>query len=838
MSYESRKSMREQEFVEEIEIFCDACKYSIAPFDTTKNLTTSTHSNSYTGAVTVSSTGWSTTWATAGQIYLRNGSEIISATCTSGVDNSITIVARALFGTSAEAITGSMTLMHSGEADGSCRGFPHDCTTPGSYSSSAKKSLKFCTAQRGSGYIGFPGLRHGSINYDSGEVDVGESIGARSRLRFTIADQVHDGKYIVPYPDKRSSSGTLFGKLLACHPYFAGREVIYRSGFRDAGTFDEPAFIERKFIFDDVKLSGNKFSASCLDPLSLTEDKKAKMPVASPAILSAAIDTSLTAFSFIDAPNYYFGPNSSTVYVRIDSEILICTVTGATQLTPITRGYKSDAKAHDAGASIQDCIRFNGTHGIDAIEFAISNYTSIPASFLDDYSAVKALTPSFELDDAIIEKPTSVVDFINSLVKIGNLIMGYNDVTQKIVINYIPELSVEPVLISESQHIKRDSVSIDQNVRNQYTRFQVLWGRVDATKDSEENYAIRYMPVNIGLESDENLGQANEKPPFKTPLLNNSTGDSLQAISYASRVIERNSSPPKIAQFTIDAAFYGDFSGGNVAPGSVINLQTKENQDKDGNSLSETFQVVKASGNEYEGIKVKAIRYQFVEPDSIDFVIDTDAVNYDLSDHYTPAAGNYTIYISPNVVIGSYSASSPAFTTGSQASGVSFTIINRGQILGMGGKGGNAALSFTPPSSVYGENGGDAFEATVHCQIDTSSGLIWAGGGGAGGQTYIPGYSSEYGTFYTPRNGGGGGQGFGSATGGFNSDGSSLTSVRAPAGNQSSAGINGTNNGGEWGTDSTGGISPGKSGLAIRTNGKTVTITAGDNEFNIRGQRI
>lgn len=842
MSYDTRKSLPGQEFVEEIEFILDRCRYTDQEFIDNQYLDVVIgEPPGYVGDVVVEnlSPSFMSFWGVGVELYARveNTGEIILFEIVDAESILISPGGRGKFGSFTEFLTGKLKIIHQGEADGSCRGFPHTCSNTDSYSPNSKYSMKFCTSQLAGGTHRFAGLYHKACDHDVGEVDVGESIGQRSRLRFRIQDQRHDDFYVVPYPDRRSSAGTLFGKMLARHPYFVGREVIYREGYRDAGTFSEPEWIERRFIIDDAKLSNEYFTVTALDPLVLTEDKKAKMPVPSPAILAVNIDTDNDPFTYVDAPDYYFGSMSAFVYVRIDSEVIYCQVTGAKQLTPITRAYRSEAKEHEAGASIQDCVAYQGTNGIDAIVDALVNCTSIPAEFIGDYSAVKALLPSFILEDAIISKPIPVIDFINSLIKLGNLIMYYHEIKQEIVINYIPELSAEPVIIDESEHIERESVSTDDNIKNQWTRFQHLWAPVDITKDTEENYAIRYMAVNIDLESQKNLGQTNEKKPFKNMLLSNSANDSLIGTAYASRVIEQTELPPKIANFKINAAFVGDVNGVEVGLGSIINLSTKESQDKDGNPIADLYQILKLSGNGYQDYDVKARRYQALQPDEVDFVLNTSAENFVLSDVFAPAAGSYTVYINPDVIFGSTSASSAAFDTGSQSPGVSIRLVNRGKILGMGGRGGNCEIGggSNPSPAEPGQNGGPAINATVDMEIDNGAGLIWAGGGGGAGEemkSVGPGY-------FTAAAGGGGGQGYGVARSGFYSNGGYFEDLDfdgiGRSGNQSSPGETG---GGEWGKPGvTHSAAGGLAGEAIKSNGNTVTIVSGDNEFNIRGRR-
>lgn len=852
MSYDVRKLLRGQEFVEELDIYFNGCKFAQDPYGDQNifvrdggGLIGPGSSGFNLNANLITYNTWFATWSgySSANLYAYVGLKLEEIVKCEIVDfDTIHISARGQFGTTAGNITSNQTFrfIHIGEADGSCRGFSQTCSDPASYDANVFRVIKHCSAPRVAGSLFLPGLHHQAIDYESAEADVGESIGSPAKLKFKLQDFVGGDDVIVPYTNRRSQSGTFWGRTLARNPYTSGRKVIYRAGLRDSGTYGTPDYIERHFVIDSMGLSDGNLNCSCLDPLILTEEKKAKMPVVSPAQLSAGITGTPASFSYVNAPDYYFGVMGATIYVRIDSEVIRCTVGGPKLLTVVTRGYRSEAKDHSAGATVQDCVRFAGTHVIDAIVFALQNYTEIPASYIGDYAAVKALIPTVDLDEAIISKPQPVGEFISSMIKLGNLIFYFDESLLQIVINYIPELSIQPININENEHIKRGSASKSENNKEQYTRFVSMWAPVDVTKDAEENYAISYMAANLDVESPAKLGEINEKKTFKNPLLTTSSGDSLIGTSYCSRVVSGADQSPAIFTGVIEAGSIGNTQGGALGIGSIVNLVTKENQNIDGIPKAELYQVRKISGDAFKNFEVKMRRYLAVQPQSVDFVINTGGLNYDLSLYYAPASGHYTVYIEPTAIFGSYNVALPAFTTGAQSPGVSFTIIHRGQMLGMGGGGGDAGIS----SAMVGAGGvgGIAFNATVDCEIDCGAGLIWAGGGGATGEYYVS--PQGPGPYYVPRRGGGGGQGFGVSIGGRNTNGITFTD-RAESGSQSSPGITNCPDGGEWGAQGTLGYNPmtgmavfgGLPGEAIKSNGNTVTITSGNNDFNIRGRR-
>ena len=838
MSYDERKSQNGQEFVQEIEIVLDACKYTAGEYLTKrvmafKSAQTITDTDTGNFIVVNVPVGWVDLWGVGETIYglAVTSFEIFSfEPVSTGVVN---ITGRGLFGTTADDLSAKIfTIYHAGEVDGTCRGFPHTCSNSDSYSADTKLRLIFSTGQNAGGVRRFPGLR--KVSHDSCEVDPGESIGSRARIKFEISNQINNDYGIVPYPSKQTSSGTLFGKLLARHPYLEGREVIYREGLRGANTYSAPDFIERTFIIDDANLDNGLFSVTALDPLILTEDKKAKIPTASSATLSAAITGSPATFSFINAPSFYFGAMSAIVYVRIDSEVIKCSVSGSTQLTVLIRGFRSVTKDHSINSSIQDCVVFIASHGIDAIVFALENYTSISADYIDDYSAVIASMPAFDFSEMVISKPMSVSEFIDGIVKLGNLNVYFNEEDQKVAIEYTPELLIEPITIDQEIHIKRDSVQVDNNIKNQWTRFSYLFAPVDVTSDKEENFAIRFLSSNISLESAASMGQVNEKKTIKNGFVTDSTSDTLLVTSYVSRVLENNEISPKIITATLDASIVGIVGDGNLKPGSIINLSTKYNEDKDGNVTSDLYQVLKLSGDAFNGYKTKMRRYQALQPSTVDFVISLVAINYDLSDFYTPSAGHYIIYIDSTCEFGSFDTLIPAFTTGTQSGGVSFHLINRGRMFGMGGHGADCLLLDISPPGGPGEDGGCAFEATVDCTIDTGAGLIWAGGGGGSGEQQLGGMG-----VYLAARGGSGAQGYGISLGGHYTNGEhSAFDGLEQSGGQAGYGLSGRH-GGAWGEpgelSTFFGFAGGSAGAAIKKNGNAVSVTAGDNALNIRG---
>ncbi|NTW32762.1 MAG: collagen-like protein [Bacteroidetes bacterium] len=121
--------------------------------------------------------------------------------------------------------------------------------------------------------------------------------------------------------------------------------------------------------------------------------------------------------------------------------------------------------------------------------------------------------------------------------------------------------------------------------------------------------------------------------------------------------------------------------------------------------------------------------------------------------------------INPGVYITANTTSNPAFTTGVLPAGSQVTIVNNGNIIGMGGNGG---IAWDPTSNLTGVglNGGDAINLTINTTILNNS-CIFGGGGGGNAMAFslsymIPVVNITFGIFV----GGGGGGGAGGGIGG------------------------------------------------------------------------
>jgi len=849
MSYNDLKKVNGAPTSEFVDLTLDWCRYVSAEYLAAGVLSVPLIAQGHTGAVAI--TGGNATLWTQSNNYLRVNDELIKITIDS--DTQLTITARGQFGTTDTShAAGVAKLTHQGEADGSCWGFPHHCSNSDAYLATSTKIFTFANTRMDLSKITYSGFR--SVSRSSGKVAPAESMGSRATITAVIEDGKDNDVY-VPYPSKRTSNGTLFGKMLARHPNMKGRKVERYSGF-DPLNFNVDNFVSQEYVIDDVQLKKGLFTIKGVDPLQLAEETKSKAPITNNGTTATAITGSSTSFTYTNDVGFKYGAIATNVFVRIESEIIQCTVASEFVLTIVSRGVDgSEEKDHGINATVQECLVYDGVNVVEIIVDLLTRFTSIESRFFDDYSPVITATAAITLTTKI-SKPESVSKLINELIVVGDLTMFFDENEKIIKIKQVAEQLVQPISINEDDHIEIDSASILIDSKTQYTRAGVNWSPFDATKaKSTDDFSIKYLTIDLSAESDRNIGEINEKKTFQCRWLTSQAGDTAKGTAIAQRAIDRTKLTPKIANFTLDAENVGDTQGGKLELGTIISLATGESQNADGSTKSELYQILKIQQKK-DSMKFDVTARLFQDPIAgvnIDFTISDNKTDYDLSTEFAPVAGNYTVLIDLGVTIGATSTAIPAFNTGSQASGVTMDFIVRGSILGAGGGGGAGGVVVAPDPSdatgVFSElgeagfNGGDAFSATINCTINVGSGEMWAGGGGsAGGVSFVDTTSAN--TLSAGGNGGSGGQGFvggRAATKGEAYIESNLLSagVDGSDGSISSAGSVGSVSGGSFGEsgDKSGASNGGDSGFAIVSNGNNVTITAGDNNLNIKGRR-
>lgn len=744
MSFDTLKDVHGTNLFQGVSIFLNRCKYTSEANFAKSDISAPALTDSQTGNITVS--GGDPVFFTNGSPYLLFDGEYIKVDVVNAT--TLNITGRGQLGTTAVAHSaGSAKIQHSGEADGSCWGFPQKpdgtgCSSSDSFDVDEEIELFFPSNQLTDGTIYLNGLN--SMSHSPAKLDPGRSLGKRAGYSITINDSKDNDVIINPYADRRTSNGTLFKKLLSRHPYWENRRIVAYSGFSEADA------VQREYIIDSAELNNGQLSLRAVDPLILTEEAKAKAPRASNGRLLASITNSSTQITLKEFVTGEYGNNTDAVTVMIDNELIDCTVNDSAGgvLDIVTRGVAgSEQKDHQVNATVQYVIVWEDFNPVTQIEWLILNYTNTKSAYLDDYTDVEARVQP-NMGKVYIPKPTSVKKLLDEIISVwasSNLSVYWDERSQKIRIKSSEDFEQQPLTLTYEDDILADSTSVKRNAGDQWTRATIGFAPFDASKKADdENSSIVFTSVGLDVELTGKL-ESNERKEIFTRMLTNSDNDVTIAVAGASSIVNTNKRIPEEWRFDIDYSKYGDLPNGKVEEGEIINVTSDEFTNDDGSPVSKNLQILSLKDNPSKGTYTLTGRlYQdIIAEDDFDFIIDEDKENYDLSTEYAPAsAGTYRIFIATGVTIGATSTSNYAFTTGAQAAGVEFEIVHRGQILGAGGAGANGPALVIPsfgdsPNTGQtfigsaGANGGDAFNLTVPCAIDTTQGVIYAGGGGA-----------------------------------------------------------------------------------------------------------
>jgi len=689
----------------------------------------------------------------------------------------------------------------------------------------------------------FPNL--GKVTSNTPEIDPGKSIGFRATATATIQDFICNDAYSLPSPyDDRRIVGSHFLKLLARN-HVKNRRVRVLRGL-DPLNYSESNTTIENYIIDSISFpsENGQVSIKMVDELILAESIKTKLPTISKGVLTTATTPTDTTLAFSSTVTDEYGATSATGYIAIEKEVMSYTVDSSTAMT-ITRGaFGTEAVRHEVDETMQKCIVFDNVNIIDIITQIITDHTDIPASYIPtaDFAALKTGDLALYNLTRVIYKQTDVKKVLNELIQLAGLSVYVDIVKSQLTIVSIPDFSLPVVTFNESEHIEQGSVKVTQDYKRQITRQSIFWDKSDSSEsDDTKNYRKSFQVIDGIVEQAADVGTISEPKPLITNWLINSSEDNQLATSFCQRQVNRFSKIPLVIKFDVDQRYIGNVTGGVLWLGSVFAINTSRIVDSGLNNVTTTAQCIKIKPAAKDGQwTVTGLSYTAATPISADLFISEDKIDYLLTDELTTTeAREYVVVINSGVTIGSSLSSLYSFTQGTFFSGATLKLVVLGRGIGTGGAGGNGGDSGVAGAGCVidggssGGAGGGVFSFSTDATIDNGFGVIFSGGNGGNGGNSVC-YEDAGGDYQADGgSGGGGGQGYSSSVAGIIGTGGIANGT---SGNLAAPGLGGIagDSGGGFGSD--GGTFGG--GIAINSNGNTVTITAGNNAEQIKGSVI
>ena len=450
----------------------------------------------------------------------------------------------------------------------------------------------------------------------------------------------------------------------------------------------------------------------------------------------------------------------------------------------ITRAqWNTEAIEHDQDDRVQLCLHYNGVDPGDIIRDLMINYASIPAAYINQ-SDWNSETDKFlgRVYTALIAEPTAVVKLVNEILEQAAMTIWWDEMAQRI---RLQVLRVVPAQFNYTDDYMMEG-SFNQ-AEQQDKRISQVWtyfGQINPLDRLNDPQNYRNTLASVNLESEVNYGTPSIRTVFSRWI---TQFGRTAAQRLNNLMIARYRDPPKLFGFRLLRG--SGVPSPSLGGGAIV--ESFFTQDDEGNAVSSTTQLIEVEATDStwnvkaEEITLAAIDEQ--DDPTLKLVpIDVDTENFNLRDAYlqlySEALSGDTVVcdVRSGVVVGSENTSQPSWRTGVDwPAGVTLSLLiqDGAFIVGQGGKGGNASMSFsqtidgvvvTSMSAESGERGGRGLLAETAIAID-NGGVIGGGAGGGGGaaahrEQYSLGVliASSYETA-----GGGGGASFGAHGTGF-----------------------------------------------------------------------
>jgi len=455
------------------------------------------------------------------------------------------------------------------------------------------KSLRFCEDIAGLpvGFGAIPSIVKGGVTLDPTIIDPAKTLGIRAKTTITFKDHPYTDSTTDPYVFARSydplETGTFWGKFIARHPNYEGRELTVTIGYLD----DDNNFLTqytRVFIIDKIQGpdSNGQVKVIAKDILALAENTKTKLPRASNGKLAAGVNSSVTVLNLLPGQGSQY---QTAGVVLIDREL--CNYTRAGDVLTVTRGeYGSEAADHAADATVQESISYNNVNVIDIVRDLLLRIGTDPAYIpFTEWEQERDDWLTFNEYTRIISKPTGVNQLLNELCEQSLISIWWDERLQKINLKSMSpplDISTVPALNDEANFI-RDSLKLTRLTDERITQLWLYNELRDQTDDNKKQDS--YQRVNVSIDADaENtdfFGDVRERIILGTWLTDVSNA---VKIDIATKTLNKFKLSPVKVNFSCDA------KDAELWTGSIIFVKTDQIQTPSGEPSTLILLITKA----------------------------------------------------------------------------------------------------------------------------------------------------------------------------------------------------------------------------------------------------
>ena len=727
-----------------------------------------------------------------------------------------------VYGAGANGGSGACTAKGTGDAK--CFNTLASCQVLDAYNE-VKKTYRYCEqlSPHPVGLDAVPNLN--SVSISPAQIQIDGGLGVRSNLSLSFFDHPSSDLDTDPYVMGRTYDpylrGTYWAKFRARNPFYQNSATRLISAYLLNGAVNLATADTYHFVLETLDVSAGSANIVAKDPLKLADNKRAQAPIPSNGELITDINNTATTVNLRPTGIGAEYPNSGKV--RISGEVM--SFTRVADALTVTRAQNNTLNvAHEEGDKVQLCLEYDDTLDV-ILKDLLVKYSGMDAAFIPDaFWAAEVGDNLSGLIEALITEPFGVTKLIKELGEQFPHSLFWDERTQKIQLTAIKPPPQGANTYDENSNLISDSFNVADKRDLRVSTVFVYFGQIDPTKklDEANNYAGTYIRAN--LDSIARYGGNEIKTIFSRWI---NRDNKAQALRLAARIGRRFGTVPRAINFELDA------KDKEVWAGQVIGVNHKYLPDFSGLPSTVLFQIITAQ--ETDNFKYTGIEYNY-DPqlpqdegggdDGVTLLfIEGNRTNYNMRDAYNTQAEApdettiVKLIIESNARLGSTSTSTFSLDTGSWPTGATVIIENRNLLIGAGGRGGSDSTGPT--------NGGPAI-ILRHPVTINNLGII-GGGGGGGIQNNLneitAGGGGGAGYFGGPRGVGQGGEVLQQSQNGTNLLGGVGEQRQTTSGEfEEVGGQEGSNLGqNNFATNA---------GLAIQTNGNTITYT---NQGDIRG---
>lgn len=463
-----------------------------------------------------------------------------------------------------------------------------------------------------------------SVSTTSSRINVGASrsgespLGTRASVTISMQDAPWDDHVGDFYTADRTPPAQLAGfwSLWAVrNPLYPNIKIRVYEGYKGQALADMQVR-----LYDLENVSGpdasGKVTIKGRDPLDKARGKKAKFPKTSQIDLAADIDNStqdVPVTCLEEELTADYGNTGSTKYIAIGDEIIRYIGYTGTEpdftLSEVRRAQLGSAASdHSADDAVQRVGRYENMRLYHIAEDLLDNHTEVDSAYVNTSGQWDNEGQSYLSTiraTATIPEPEAVDELLGELCRDGLFSIWWDERLQRIPLLAVRPPSETPEVWSDSSNILSGSYSRAVKPDDRMTRVSIFFRPRDPFESLDEiqNYENRRIRIDGEVELTESSGGEILENTIYSRWLQ-TFGNAL--LVGASQLL-RYRLPPQYITVSVDAKDRG------VAIGDVIDLETRNQIDTEGNRLQTRWQVIEAEET-VPGEKVRCVlqSYQFV----------------------------------------------------------------------------------------------------------------------------------------------------------------------------------------------------------------------------------